>query len=477
MCFFIAYIFITFTIFNPKKCIMKNFYLFSAILSGFFSFSQTIGVQVFASGFNAPVEIANAGDTRMFIIEQGGKIRILNANGSVLTTPFLNLTTATISTGGERGLLGLAFHPNYVSNGYFYVNYTNTAGSTVIARYSVSTSNLNIANVSSATILLTIPQPFTNHNGGTIRFGPDGYLYIGMGDGGSGGDPGNRAQNKNLLLGKMLRIDVDNGLPYQNPATNPYVGIAGADEIWAIGMRNPWKFSFDNADGSLWTADVGQSEFEEINKVSALSLGLNYGWKCYEGTLVYTQNCVVAGTTYTFPIAQYSHSDGSCSVTGGYVYRGTTYPNFVGKYFFADFCKNRIGYVNSLGTIFYSNTFTGDNNFSTFGLDVNNELYVASIYNGIIYKLVDLTLKTEDFNSSGIGIFPNPAQTNFSVQSSSTAFPLEIQVFDMSGKRLISAAVEDNKKTIAVSHLEKGIYLVQITSKNGAITNQKLMIE
>ena len=456
---------------------MKYLYLLILFSLNLICFSQTIGIQSFATGFTSPVEITNAGDARLFVVEQGGKIKIVSPTGIISTTPFLNLTTSTISTGGERGLLGLAFHPNYLINGFFFVNYTNTVGSTVIARYSVNVANPNIADASSANILLTIPQPYSNHNGGTIKFGPDGFLYIGMGDGGSAGDPENRSQNKNLLLGKMLRMDVNGALPYGIPPTNPYVGIAGADEIWAIGMRNPWKFSFDNTEGNLWTADVGQYVMEEINKVSDAAAGLNYGWKCYEGTSVFTQNCAVTGTTYTFPFAQYNHDNGFCSVTGGYIYRGSTYPNFQGKYFFADYCVNKIGIVNTNGIISYSANLPGNNNFSTFGLDINNELYVASISNGVIYKVVDTSLNTREFNSSYVQIHPNPAKTSFFIKSKETNFPINVTVFDISGKQLAIAILKNEKNNMDISQLQKGLYLVNFINKNGENHNEKLIVE
>ncbi|MGK4566736.1 PQQ-dependent sugar dehydrogenase [Flavobacterium sp. 3HN19-14] len=222
---------------------MRNLYSLILLLSCFFSFAQTIGIQQFATGLSDAVELVNAGDERLFAVQQRGLIRIINTDGTIKATPFLNLSAIVNQADNEGGLLGLAFHPNYATNGFFYVNYTNNSGNTVIARYSVSAGNVDVANTT-ATVLMTITQPFSNHNGGTIKFGPDGYLYIGMGDGGSSGDPNGNAQNKNVLLGKMLRIDVDNGTPYGIPADNPYVGIAGADEIWSIGLRNPWKFSF-----------------------------------------------------------------------------------------------------------------------------------------------------------------------------------------------------------------------------------------
>ena len=309
---------------------MKRIFTLLLVQLSLFTFAQSIGLTPFATGFSSPVEITHPrDDDRLFVVQQGGAIRILNTNGSINSTNFLTLTSTTISTGGERGLLGLAFHPNYATNGYFYVNYTNPAGNTVIARYTVS-ANPNVANAASGTIILTVAQPFSNHNGGSIKFGPDGFLYIGMGDGGNAGDPGNRAQNSNENLGKMLRIDVDSASPYGIPPTNPYLGIEGNDEIWAIGVRNPWKYSFDRSTGDLWIADVGQYQIEEINHVTNTTPGLNFGWNCYEGNSVYS-TCTIPAT-YVFPVAQYTHSAGACSITGGFVYTGSLYPNFLNHY-------------------------------------------------------------------------------------------------------------------------------------------------
>ncbi|HSN49313.1 MAG TPA: PQQ-dependent sugar dehydrogenase, partial [Flavobacterium sp.] len=351
---------------------MKTAVLFLALLSLNYSNSQTIGLETFASGFSSPLEITNAGDSRLFVVEKGGKIKILNSNGTTNTTAFLDIS-GLVSTNSERGLLGLAFHPNYASNGLFFINYTNLTGNTVIAKYIVDSGNPNAANVSSASILLTIVQPYANHNGGTLKFGPDGFLYIGMGDGGSSGDPENRAQNNSVLLGKMLRIDVNSGTPYGIPNDNPYVGIAGADEIWAIGLRNPWKFSFDKIKNNLWIADVGQNNIEEINVAGTTEAGLNYGWRCYEGNTAYNTTACPPQASMKFPLAVINQSTGACSVTGGYVYNGTSYPNFKELYFFTDYCNPQIGMLTTTGTISYSQTFAG-NNFSTFGEDNSGEL-------------------------------------------------------------------------------------------------------
>lgn len=457
---------------------MKNILLLGMTMLSFFGYSQIISLTQFASGFTDPVEITHAGDSRLFVVQQGGLIKIVNANGTTNATPFLNLSSI-ISTGGERGLLGLAFHPNYATNGFFFVNYTNTAGNTVIARYSVS-ANPNVASTT-GTILMTITQPFSNHNGGSIKFGPDGYLYIGMGDGGSGGDPGNRSQNISDNLGKMLRIDVNSSVApfYTNPATNPYVGIAGNDEIWAIGLRNPWKFSFNRLNGDLWIADVGQNAIEEIDKISSPlpNTGINFGWRCYEGNSAYNTTGCAAASTMTFPFTQYARSGGACSVTGGYVYTGTIYPNFQNKYFFTDYCDDKIRMVNSAGTITTTSSFSG-NSFATFGEDVAGELYVAGISSGIIFKIQDASFGTSDFEKNEFSLFPNPAKNSISIKLSNENLATKIAVFDLTGKLILSQKLENNpENTISISSITKGIYMVSVETENGISYSKKLIIE
>jgi glucose/arabinose dehydrogenase len=299
-----------------------------------------------ASGLSRPVYVAAPdGDDRLFIVEQRGIIKVLE-NGAVLAVPFLDIDALVpdISGNDERGLLGMAFHPGYAANGRFYLDYVNLAGNTVIASYAVS-ANPNVADPASAAILLTIDQPFQNHKGGTIQFGPlDGYLYIGMGDGGSGGDPGNRAQSDDVLLGKMLRIDVDGIPPYAIPSTNPFAGPGlPLDEIWAKGVRNPYRWSFDRLTGDLWIADVGQSSWEEIDFEPAGSAGgRNYGWRLMEGTHCYQPATGCNDGSLILPIYEYSHDAGRCSVTGGCVYRGSQIPSLAGTYLFADFCSDQI---------------------------------------------------------------------------------------------------------------------------------------
>ncbi len=440
-----------------------------------FAWSQTLSLQSFGTGFTSPVEITHAGDSRLFIVEQTGRIKILNSNGTVNAAPFLNISTL-ISNGGERGLLGLAFHPNYTTNGYFFVNYTNTSGDTVIARYSVS-ANPDVANTT-GTILMTIDQPYSNHNGGCIKFGPDGYLYIAMGDGGSAGDPENRAQNINENLGKMLRIDVNSTIApfYINPPNNPYVGIAGNDEIWAIGLRNPWKFSFDKTTGDLWIADVGQNFFEEVNKVSPTLANVNYGWRCFEGNSVYNNsgNCAIIVGTH-IPLVVANHNTGACSITGGYVYRGATYPNLVGKYLFSDYCLGKIGITTSTGATTFTNTFSG--NFVSFGEDITGELYISDI-GGTIYKITDTSLSSESFENNLFTISPNPAKNILFIDKSEMNYPSEIEIYDINGKLVLQQeTARINQNEIDISKLVKGFYFVTIKNDNDENSQYKLVVE
>jgi uncharacterized protein (TIGR03437 family) len=340
-----------------------------------------------ASGISAPTDIKNAGDGsgRLFFVQQNGVIRILR-DGAVLTTPFLDIRGKTRAD-GERGLLGLAFPPGFAAKQRFYVNYTDLNGDTTIAQYRV-TSNADVADAASEVVLLKIAQPFANHNGGGMQFGPDGLLYIGMGDGGSGGDPQGNGQNRNTLLGKLLRIDVESDPGrVQVPPGNPYAGTAGArGEIWAIGLRNPWRFSFDRATGDLWIADVGQETYEEVNFQPASSRGgENYGWNRMEGMHCYRPNCDQSGLT--LPVAEYSHTDG-CSVTGGFVYRGAASPGLRGTYLYGDYCSGKVWVVERNGTAFASRQIASPGfGITTFGEDEAGEIYVSNASNGTIHRI------------------------------------------------------------------------------------------
>jgi glucose/arabinose dehydrogenase len=350
------------------------------------------------SGFSKPVYVTHAGDGsgRLFVVEQPGRIRVYK-NGAVLSTPMLDLTAHT-SKGSEQGLLGLAFHPGFKTNKKLYVNLTLANGDTAINEYRVG-SNPDRVDTSTGRRLLTIPQPYSNHNGGHMAFGPDGYLYIGMGDGGDGGDPGNRAQNTKTLLGKMLRIDV-NGTsstkPYRVPSSNPYVGKDGWDEIWSLGLRNPWRWSFDRATGYMWVADVGQVRYEEINRAtnSPSGRGTNYGWRRMEGRHCYSPPSGCNTNGLHWPIAEYPHAVSgadNCSVTGGYVYRGPAYPDLQGGYLFADFCSGRIWGISATAGAPVSETLLYDSPLmiSSFGENQSGELYVTDHAGGGVYRVID----------------------------------------------------------------------------------------
>ena len=347
----------------------------------------TVNLALFSSGHNNPVDIAHAGDDRLFLVEQGGTIWILDQQGAKLPTPFLSIS---VTSGGERGLLGLVFDPDYATNGYFYVYYSQGSNSK-ISRFSVSSSNPNVADANSETVIMTIPQPYSNHNGGDMAFGPDGYLYIGLGDGGSAGDPGNRSQDPQELLGKMLRIDVST-LPYTIPPSNPFVGDSSTlDEIWALGLRNPWRWSFDRETGDLWIGDVGQGAREEIHFTPAGSPGgHNYGWRCYEGNLPYnTAGCGPIGD-YDFPAYDLLRSQGT-SVTGGFVYRGKRNNLLEGIYFFGDYGSGRLWGIwpdtANPGTWITNEFMNTTYQWSTFGEDAEGEIYGADYNSGNIYRI------------------------------------------------------------------------------------------
>jgi|GEM_PF-1304040 len=364
--------------------------------------TPTIDFELAYTGFNSPVDIANAGDDRLFIVEQSGYIRIIE-NGVELSTPFLDIDSK-VSSGGERGLLGLVFHPDYDTNGYFFVHYYSNAGNSIIARYEVSATDPNVADVSSEAILLTIDQPFNNHNAGDLNFSPnDGYLYVAMGDGGSGGDPSCYAQDSMSMLGKMLRLDVDqnvNTSPYYAvPADNPFVDVDGAlDEIYQIGLRNPWRFVFDDESGDLWIADVGQSVKEEVNYLEEGGEGAeNFGWKVMEGTNCYdadpidndcpdeTPSC--DDEAYIAPLFEYGHDeDGGYSITGGYVLSGCRYPNLSGLYMCTDYVSSNSWLIETTGDNY---TIAGaPNSVSTYGVGYNGQVYLATL-DGDIYRVND----------------------------------------------------------------------------------------
>ena len=358
--------------------------------------------QPFVTGLSAPVEIVHANDFsgRLFVVEQGGRIRIVR-NGALVATPYLDISPGAggpVRTGGEQGLLGLAFHPAYATNGHLYVFYTralagdNAGNELVVARYTRLASNPDRADPASAQVIITVPHPQqTNHNGGKIAFGPDGYLYVAVGDGGGGGDPFGAGQNLNDLRGKLLRLDVNGPAPYAVPLDNPFIGQAGRrGEIWAYGLRNPWRFSFDRLNGDLFIGDVGQGAREEIDyQVAGAPGGRNYGWSVFEGTRCHnpTTNCSLAN--HVPPILEYAHdAAGGVSVTGGYRYRGGSLPALAGFYLYGDFGSGRVWAAEPVaGGAWTTTQVASVSNLSTFGEDENGELYAANIGTGAIVRL------------------------------------------------------------------------------------------
>jgi hypothetical protein len=343
-----------------------------ALLGAPIALAQEGGVRLasIAQGLDSPVfATAPAGDPRLFIVEQTGRILIF-ADGAVQREPFVDLS-GSISTGGERGLLGLAFHPDFASNGRFFVNFTDPDGNTQVVGY---TATDGVADPASAAPLLSVDQPYGNHNGGWLGFGPDGLLYVGMGDGGAGGDPQNRAQDPRELLGKILRLNVD---------------TAAAPEIFASGVRNPWRMAFDGDD--LYVADVGQNAWEEISVLNVSDTGANLGWNIVEGPECFSDpSCGKSGLVA--PILSYSHDTGGCSITGGYVYRGTSLPALAGQYFFSDFCDGRIrsiAYADGQASdeIDWTEQLGNPGSIASFGIDSAGELYVMTI-DGNLSKLV-----------------------------------------------------------------------------------------
>lgn len=347
-----------------------------------------------ASGLTSPTVITHAGDGsgRLFVAEQGGTVRIVNSSGTLLSTPFLDISGRLVS-GGEQGLLGLAFPPGFAGKNYFYVHYTRAAdGAIVVSRFLVSASNPDLADAASEQVILVVLHPTnTNHNGGQLAFGPDGMLYVGLGDGGGGGDPLGNGQNKTTLLGKVLRIDVEAGVsPYKIPVDNPFVSDPTAmHEIWALGLRNPWRFSFDHLTGDLYIADVGQDAWEEIDFQSAAAAGgANYGWNILEGPACYNAVSCTPPLAYSAPVAYYGHGVDNCAVAGGYVYRGPGNPAMQGLYLYGDFCSGRVWGLRKVGSGWQSALLNQSGfSISTFGEGDAGQLYVASYSTGNIYRI------------------------------------------------------------------------------------------
>lgn len=357
----------------------------------------TIQLQVFTNAVDSTVDIAHAGDDRLFLVSRKGVIRIADATGTVLPTPFLNIVNRVNSTGGEQGLLGLAFDPDYATNGFFYVHYVNGAGNGTnrISRFSV-TANPNIADPNSEQILYTVPQPFTNHKGGDLDFGADGMLYAGFGDGGSANDPQNNGQNLANALGDIIRIDVsDPDTTYTVPPDNPFANVTNdtLPEIWASGLRNPWRFGFDALTGDLWIGDVGQNAYEEVDFWPAGdNSGANFGWRCYEGDHAFNTSGCQPASFYTSPVSEHPQAGEYCSVIGGRVYRGTAFWRLYGRYIYTDYCAGRFFSLVPDGNGGWTRIQLLDSGMfglSCIGENSAGEMFTASVESGTVYRIVD----------------------------------------------------------------------------------------
>lgn len=445
---------------------MKIKIIFVFLFSSAFAFSQIFLEEAYPYlSFSSPVEFQYAGDNsnRIFVVEQKGIIKVFPNDHEINSAKiFLNIEDSILS-GGELGLLGLAFHPDFENNGYFYINYTkDNPRRTIVSRIKVSNTNPDSADISSELILLQQNQPFRNHNGGKLAFGPDGYLYIGFGDGGDGGDPQNNGQNLKTFLGKILRINVDStqdSLNYSIPQDNPFKGNTEGykEEIYAYGFRNPWKFSFDSQTGTLWCGDVGQNNWEEIDTVKN---GGNYGWRLMEGNHCYNpSNCNSEGLE--LPVWEYSHQSGNCSVTGGYVYRGQEIPSLFGlsgKYIYGDYCSGIIWMLRISGTnqdsVINEYLFESPSSILSFGVDENDELYICCA-NGKIYKFAYIldSVDDEEINPNNFYIlqnFPNPFNPQTKIKYN---IPERSKV-----KINIINSLGENVSTIQNSEKSKGLY-------------------
>ncbi|MFN8283249.1 MAG: PQQ-dependent sugar dehydrogenase [Chitinophagales bacterium] len=447
--------------------------LCTLLLLTLFSIAQPkIKLDTFSRTFTSPVDIANDGfSDRLFIVQQNGIIWALDSNGVKIDT-FIDLRTK-VQVSSEQGLLGLAFHPNYVNNGYFYTYYTkkNSTDNHVV-RYKVSSSNPNRAIIDSERVVITLAHPtFTNHNGGCIKFGNDGYLYIAVGDGGSGGDPNGNAQNKNTLLGKLLRIDVNNFAgTYTVPANNPFVGQSNVKtEIWAYGLRNPWRFSFDRLTHDLWIGDVGQGAREEIDfQASNSAGGENYGWRCYEGSNTYNTAGCAGAANYKFPVYEYDHSaNGGIAVTGGFVYRGNKYPDLSGYYVCADYGTGNFWLIKKENSVFNTTAIgkpLAGVNISCFGEDIFGELYAANVSNGVIYKIRELC------SPFRIGVFQKNNPLCFNSNDG------RIELFNTGSNGAVSYVWSNGNNTNTISNLSAGTYRVTATDGIGCVRKDSFVL-
>lgn len=450
--------------------------------------------------FTLPLELVHAydGSNRLFVVQQRGIIYVFeNSSTASVRKVFLNISDSVSTSGSEVGLLGLAFHPNYESNGYFFVNHTNTVGGQLrsyVARYQVSATNPDSANKSSRFVLFTVDQPFSNHNGGKIAFGSDGYLYIGFGDGGSGNDPGNRAQNRSLLLGKILRINVDSaagGLNYSIPSTNPYYGNGQGyrEEIYAYGIRNPWKFSFDPVTNNLWLGDVGQDSREEVDIVTS---GGNYGWRLMEGfNCNPTVNPTCQDTAGLLrPVWDYPNAGADISITGGYVYRGSAIPSLIGKYIFGDYGSGKTWALTYEPPTAPSVILLSDepNSISTFGVDTSKNLYYVAYGGGRILKLTGPGVSVSPIESIPDEFalaqnYPNPFNPSTTIRCSvPQAAHINLTVLDVLGREI--AIVFDGIQEAGghsfqfdAQNFPSGVYMYRLTSGSFTQTRKMLVLK
>ncbi len=471
--------------------ITKKIFCLLSLTIGIYSLSAQpeLTMEPYATGFDIPVGISNAGDERLFILEKEGLIKIIDSDAFTVPIPFLDINKQVNSGSSERGLLGLVFHPDFKTNGYFYINYTNLDGNTVISRYSVDQADPDRANPDSEKIILQVEQPFNNHNGGDLHFGPDGFLYIGLGDGGAAGDPQNFAQNPRSLLGKMLRIDVNTNseaIPYTIPDDNPFVNNPNVlDEIWALGLRNPWRFSFDSATGDLWIGDVGQNNTEEVNFMPSSSRGgENYGWRCFEGDKAFNTSGCQNQDNYVFPIHVYRHiSDDGCggSVTGGFVYRGTQYPGLNGYYIYADYCTGTVSAIlqDQFGGFINSDLMKYTNNqLVALGQGDSGQLYVAAVQDGIIFTLngnvVNSARQVLEFDSFTVA--PNPFQDQLTLRFSTKATgDFQLSLLNLDGKIIHSSTErfsQNFSKILNWESLPVGTYFLEISQQNKKYTQR-----
>jgi glucose/arabinose dehydrogenase len=433
------------------------------------STAQLIKLELINGSFTNPVDLVFDHENKLYVVQRRAIVRVLEPDGTLSPDVFFDIDDR-VQSGSERGLLGLVFHPEYPDSNYLYVNYTNNSGNTVISRFTVDVEGRE-ADPDSEKVLLTQDQPFGNHNAGDLNFGPDGMLYFGLGDGGSAGDPVNAGQRGDTYLGKMIRIDVDQGDPYTILDDNPFLDDPEIlDEIWALGLRNPWRFSFDRATGDMWIADVGQNELEEVNRQLANSNGgENYGWRCYEASSEYNTDGCGPISAYTFPVWEYEHgSTGGCSVTGGFVYRGSKIPELVGKYIYADYCSGRIWALSEDGGVWSNEELLDtDNEISTFGENQDGELFLADL-DGRIYSIepTQATRVEGELHFKELSLAPNPAHDRVLLQMQVEQHGnYQFRLLNLDGRILRSwdeQVTGTYSKSLSLKDLPKGVYILRI---------------